>query len=250
MKKSIIFLMSVLVLGMASCDKVPTVPTQPTPASGPTPPTPTFTNSDGVLASIIMTFSQKNPNIPIPIEIQTDIALAVFPTSQGGSNYADAGSVSLNAIGLEKAENNSYLKSATMGLTPASLDFDNGSKWSVAQLGIDYNHDVAFPKYSGDLPSSITKANGMSVDLAGTISGSPDSIILVIVTPNNNLMKTVGGNSASVSFSANELSGLSAISDNTAYLEVVPYKVTTKQISGKTYHFIKEQAAVATININ
>lgn len=249
MKKQLTLLMSLLVLGLASCDKKTTVPS-PQPAAGPTAPTPTVGNSDGVLVSIIMSFSQKNPNIPIPIEIQTEIALAIFPTTSGGSTYKDVGNVSLNTIALDKNENKSYLKSATIGQTPASLNFDNGSKWSVPQLNIDYNHDVAFPKFSGELPTSVTRANGITINLAGKISGSPDSVMLFIIAANNTLQKTVAGNSSSVSFSANELNTLSAVSDNTAYLEVVPYKVTTKQFSGKQYHFIKEQAAVVTININ
>lgn len=251
MKKQIILLMSGLMLVMASCDKATTDPTpDPTPTpSSPTPPTPTVANSDGVLVSLMMNMTQNNPNLPIPIEVTTEIGLAVFPTTNGGSTYKDVGSVKVNSIALEKGENNSYLKSATMGLEPSSMEFNSGSKWSVSQLGIDYNHDVPFPKYSGELPSVVTRTNGLTIDLAGPISGAPDSVMLFIATQDHTLMKTVQGNSASVSFTASELSVLSAVSDKTAYLEVIPYRITSKQINGKLYHFLKEYASVTVIEI-
>ena len=64
-------------------------------------------------------------------------------------------------------------------------------------------------------------------------------------------MKSVVGKPApaTVTIKASELSGLPTVTDNTAYLEVVPFTYAYPSISGKGFVFIKETAVVSAVSI-
>ncbi|MBL7682430.1 MAG: hypothetical protein JNK00_03630 [Flavipsychrobacter sp.] len=266
MKKLALLASAAMIIIAGSCVKTDditptTTPTPTTPTTtGPTPPSPTPSGSDisGVLVSIKMDYSTQPAGSPIPVTLVSEIGTAAFYNTPGGSTFVDAGTVSVNNNNLEKASNNAYTKLATTGLTPSSLDFGSGSSaksaWNVSGSGsvtaFSYTHTATFPDYSGTVPSSVTKASGLSFSFnSSTLSGA-DSVIVVIAAGSTTITKTYAANAGTVNISASDLSALPTVSDNTGIIEVCPYRWIFNTINGKKYVFIKEQAVVKNININ
>lgn len=253
---SALFLAAGLALTLGSCQKDDSTAT---PANTtPTPPSPTITRVGstvmaGTLASIRMSYEYTVPqvNVTVPIEIESAVA-AFFGSS--GSSFVDAGAVAVNTNGLDKQSNNAYVKAGnfsatTTGQTGTSLGFDTGSSWTVAGSGsvpaFSYNHTADMPDYSGTLPTSITKSAGLTLPLL--ITGS-DSTYVLIAAGNKQLLKRVG-RASSVAFTAAELGTLPTVTNNTALIEVVPFKYSVVTLGGKPYAFVKEYAAVGNVNI-
>ena len=249
-----------LAIGFTSCDKVPTEPTTQTPTtttpSSPTPVQPNI-NGDysGVMVALKMGFNYSMPQLPIPVNIESEMGIASFYSSPGSGTMVDAGTVKINTIDLKKETNNSYLINATTGLTPSTLNLGSGVAWSVSGAGsvsaVSYTHTGIFPDFDGTLPTEVDRAKGLDISLGSNISGA-DSVYVVIIDKEGKIVqKAYGGNPAPAmaSFTASDLSGLSAVTDNAAYVEVVPFTYKTPTISGKQYVFIKEYAAVTAVNI-
>ena len=264
MKKLTLLASAAMIVLTTSCDKKTTTTTPttttPTTTTSPTPPSPTPTASDlyGGLVSIKMEYNSQPAGSPIPITLNTELASAFFNITPGGTTFADAGTVSVNTYNLDKATNNSYTKMATVGQTPSSLDFGDGtsakSAWTVggsgSVAGFSYSHNIAFPDYSGTLPSSITKSSGASFTFNSSSLSGADSVIVFIASGSTSFSKTYAANAGTVTISASDLASLTAVSDNTALLEVCPYKYNFVTLNSKKYVFIKEQAVVKNININ
>lgn len=252
-----------ITFSVTSCDKDPvtTVPTIDTPKTTPTgaAPTPvTPQTGDGIWGAMIalkMQFSYSNPQIPMPVTTESQLGVASFYDSDNGKGtLVDAGTVAVNGYDLEKQTNNSYMENATTGLTPSTLDLGSTVKWEVAGGNgipvINYSHSGGFPEYSGTLPTTITKANGLEIDLGSKVSGA-DSVYVVIVASSKQIIKAYGANPApaKATISSSDLSGLPNVDDNTAYLEVVPFTYDITTISSKRFAFIKETAVVTGVNI-
>jgi hypothetical protein len=189
-----------------------------------------------------------------PITLTTENAVASFFTSTGATTFVDAGTVSVNSINLEKQTNYTYYKTATTGMTPADMGFNStNSSWNISGAGsvpaFNYDHNVPFPKFTGTIPETVSRSSGLSISVGGNISNA-DSIILFMVKDSVSLIRTFSGNATSISLSASDLSAFPAVTDKSAILEVVPYRVTLKAQGTKTYAFIKEYAAVRMVNIN
>lgn len=251
-----------LVISFSSCkkDEVKNTPTTttPTPTSttGPTPqtPMPSGGNISGALISLKMKYTTQPTGSPMPIDVNSEMGIAVFYTAAGATTMADAGTVSVNKVDLEKQTNKSYLKTAFPGGTPADLDFDNTSKWVVGGSSdvsaFSYDHNRPFPEYTGELPSSITKADGLSLTLNSTTLSVTDSVYVVVAAGNKSFVKSYGANAGIVKISAADLQSLPVVSDNSAILEVCPFSYQEAVENGKSYFFIKELAVVKAININ
>jgi len=254
---SALFLAAGLALTLGSCkkDDSPATPTNTTP----TPPSPTITRVGstvmaGTLASIRMSYEYTVPQVNMTVPIEIESAVAAFVGSSAGA-LVDAGAVSVNTNALDKASNNAYVKAGnfsatTTGQSGTSLGFENGSSWNVAGSSsvpaFTYNHTSSMPDYSGTLPTSITKSAGLTVAL-NSVSNA-DSIYVLIAAGNKQLLKRVG-RAASVSFTAAELGTLPTVTNNTALIEVVPFRYIVVTQGGKPYAFVKEYAAVGNVNI-
>ena len=268
MKKLIKVMVPVLaiMLGVTSCDKLPTTttpttttPTNTTPTS-PTPVTPSPNgNYWGVLAAIQMEFAYSNPQIPVPVSIKSDIASASFFDGAGSSNLTGAGKVMVNNIELTN-NSNAYSVTATAGLTPATLNLTGSSiDWDVAGSGnvaaFSYSHTGAMPEYTGtsSLPTTIDRSQNLDITLGSKVSNA-DSVYVLIITPNSStpLMKAYSAKPApaKATFTASELGGLSAVADNGAYVEVVAFKYAIATKNSRQYVFVKEYAAVSAATIN
>ncbi len=251
-----------IMLGVASCDKATTTttptPTTPTPTTptAPTPVTPTVGGSYwGVMVALKMQFSYAVTGAPFPVSIDYDMGLANFYNGAGSSTLVDAGTVSINSNNLEKQTSGSYYLSATTGMTPSSLNLTSGVQWQVAGgngiPSINYTHTGSFPGYSGTLPSEINRSQDLVIDLGSDVSGA-DSVYVVIITSSKQIIKAYNGNPApaKATITASELGTLPAVSDNSAYLEIVPFTYKMPTISGKQFVAIKEAAVVASVKIN
>jgi len=207
---------------------------------------------DGVLVSLRIDMNTVTAGYPITLT--TENAVASFYTATGATTFADAGTVSVNSINLEKQTNNTYYKTATTGMTPADMGFNStNSSWSVGGAGsvpaFTYSHNVPFPTFSGTIPESVTRTSGLSISLGSTVSNA-DSIILFMVKDSVTLTRTFAGTATSISVSAADLAAFPAVTDKSAMLEIVPYRVVLKMQGTKKYAFIKEYAAVRMVNIN
>lgn len=258
-KLSLLFVPAMaMVLFTTSCDKkttttTPTTPTTPTNTS-PTPPSPSPSggNISGALISVMMDFKITQAGFEVPFN--SDLASAIFYSTPGGTTYADAGTVSVNTNNLEKQTNNTYYKMANSGTTPTDLGLDGGSNWSVggssSVAAFTYNHSGSFPKFTGTVPTSITKSSGLSFTFnTGSLTGA-DSVIVVVAAGSSTFTKTFAANVGTANITSSELAGFPTVTDNTGILEVCPYKVILNTIGGKQYAFVKEQAIVRYVNIN
>ncbi len=229
----------------------PTTPTTPTTTTTSTP-SPKVGSVDGVLVSLRVDMNTVTAGYPITLT--TENAVASFFTSTGATTFVDAGTVSVNSINLEKQTNYTYYKTATTGMTPSDMGFNStNSSWSVGGAGsvpaFNYDHNVPFPKFTGTIPETVTRSSGLSISVGGDISNA-DSIILFMVKDTVSLIRTFSGNATSISLSASDLTAFPAVTDKSAILEIVPYRVTMKAQGSKNYAFIKEYAAVRMVNIN
>jgi len=250
-----------IMIGVSSCDKLPTTTTPtptptPTTPTAPTPVTPSVSGTYwGVMVALKMKFNYNVPQLGTPVSLDSDMGIATFYDGAGSSNLVDAGAVSLNSNSLTKQTNNSYSLTATTGMTPSTLNLSSGVQWSVgggsSTPAINYTHTGSFPDYSGTVDTIIKKSEGLEVLLGSKISGA-DSVYVVIVTSSQTLIKRVGGNPApaKATFTAAELSGLPTVTDNSAYLEIVPFKFAENTTGGKKYVYIKETAVLAAVDIN
>ncbi len=257
------FLLPVAALGislMASCDIKDVVPEEPevpqtTTPTAPTPPSPTVSGTWGGLVALKMTltYSQMGYNV----DVNTEMGVGSFYTAMGSGTMVDAGVVKLNNIALDKNANHSYSKVASIGMTPDDMDIDNGVNWSVAGgSGIPsftYTHTGGFPSFSGTIPETITRANGMTLTLNGTTVSNADSVYVFFVSGSTSLLKSYAANAGPITISGSDLNGLAASSTTSpAYVEVIPWKYTLQEVgtTAKLVAFIKENAIVKSVTIN
>lgn len=241
---------------MSSCVKTPdpVVPTTTTTTqnTGPTPQVPTQSNVDGVLAAIKMNFKIEQSGFTI--DVVSEVGVASMYASTGSSTIVDAGTIKLNTNALDKNSNNSYSKTATTGQTPADLGLSSGANWDVSGAGsvsaFTHNHGTTFPKYTGTMPTSITKANGLTLTFSSSNVSNADSVYVFIASGNNSFIKGYAANAGSITVTSSELSNLATVSDNTAILEILPVKIDLVTKNSKKYAFVKEEANVRYININ
>ncbi len=250
---AILFFTAAVSYGISSCVKTPStsVTPTPTPTSPSSTPTPTVASVDGALVSLRLDVTTVTAGIPI--SITTESALASFYSTTGGTTMIDAGTVSVNSLSLEKQSSNSYYKTATIGMTPSTLSFSSGSSWSVSGAGsvpaFTYNNSADFPSFTGTVNDSIiTRSSGITVSLSGNVSNA-DSVILFIAAGSTSVHKTVAGSAGSITLTASDLSGLPVVSNKSAFLEVIPYRVLLNTFGTKHYAFIKEYAFVKSVNV-
>jgi len=242
---------------LASCNKVetptvtPPVDTTATTSTALTPFTPSAGDANGLLAAVQMKYKLEQAGIVFDVAYETAVA-----NFYNGSALVDAGTVSVNDIALEKQSNNSYLKMASTGMTVADLKYAAVVNWNVTG-GVNgvpnkgYSHGTNFPNYDGELPTTITKANGVNFTFNSNTVQNADSVYVFIGTSNNKTyIKGFSPTAGSIKITGSDLSGIPTVSDNTAFLEVVPVKFAVETIAGKRYTFIKEQAVVRNVNIN
>lgn len=201
-----------------------------------TTPSITFGDGYGVLAAVKSVSYTTVAGYTVPVEVNT--AVAAFPSTPNSTTFQDAGSVSINGNALTKSTNNTYVY---QNLTnPLSL---NEQSWSVSGSStvpeIIYNENRPMPDYIGfeSLPSTISKSGGVTVNLGAAVNNA-DSIYVIIADYNNGyILKRVGGNSASIVFTASDLS---ALASGQGMLQVCPWSYKEEDFNDRKFYFVNE----------
>jgi len=201
-----------------------------------TTPSIEISGSYGTLVAIRTVSYTTVGGFTIPVE--TNTAVAAFPTAPGSSTFVDAGTVTLNSKSLTRQSNNAYVYQDL--LNPLSF---SSITWNVSGAGsipaISYTDDKPVPDYTGynDLPGSVTRSAGLEIDLSGKVSGA-DSIYVIVADLNSKyIIRRLAGNAASCSFTAAELNTLAA---GTGMLQVVPWNYEREDFSDKDFYFVIE----------
>lgn len=252
-----------LLIGFASCtpDETPTPTPTPTTPTAPTPPQPTVAGVHGAMIALDLDFSYTMSGITVPLN--TQMGIAAFYNNPGDATLIDGGTVKINNNTLTKnATSNSYLVTAGIpGQDPETLGLSGNINWNVSgntSTGVqasNYNIDATvypFCNYTPVVPTSITRADGLSLSFtSGTTTGA-DSVYVVIISGSTSLMRAYSATAGNVMISSTDLNTLSASSTTSpAYIEIVPWRVMSYQtLMGKTYAWVNEKAIVRSITLN
>lgn len=239
-KTAFFILLCSLGLIVSSCEKEDLIPEEPTPVPVNTPSgstTPIPVNADGVMWAI------KSSSTVQGFTIEIGTAVGIF--MNGTTDLVNVGAVSVNTQSLTAASNNAYTFAPNQTM-PTGLDFSSSANWSVAggsgHAAFTYDaSSLAFPTGSAITSSAtVTKANGYTLTCSSV--SAADSTLFII----GNVSKTLVGSANSCTFSASELSGLSA---GTSVAMIVPYKLMQTTINGKNYYFGKELVNQLSVTI-
>lgn len=239
-KSSLFVLLCSLGLVVSSCKKEDLIPEEPAPAPVNTPSgstTPIPADADGVMWAIRSASTVQG----FTIEIGT--AVGVF--MNGTTDLVNVGSVSVNSQNLTAASNNAYSFAPSQTM-PTGLDFSSSTNWSVSggngHAAFTYDaSSLTFPTGSAITSSeTVTKANGYTLTCSN-VSGADSTLFMI-----GNVAKTMTGSSVSCTFTASELSSLSA---GNSVVMIVPYKLIQTTINGKNYYFGKERVNQLAVTI-
>lgn len=246
--RQLLVTLSAVALTLGACkkddDEEPATPSTPSTPSNNTQAstTPNFVGAQGSLWAV-NTYSTQSTPIG-PIDIQAGIGVGVFPNADN-TGYVSAGAITLNDQALTENANHTYVSIPSM-TNPTGIDFSSGSAhWTVAGSGsipaFEYTPAIAFPTVSAiTSATTVVRADGYTL-VAGSVAGA-DSVIFTV----GGVMKTLVGNSSSCSFSAAELSSLSA---GASIVQVAAYTWMHDIVSGKDIYFGKEAVRTQSVTI-
>ncbi len=200
-----------------------------------------YSDSWGLLAGVKTVTYQTVPIIGQQ-EIILGTAVAAFPTTQGGTTYQDAGTVQCNTKTLTKQSNNAYVFQPSQ-TDVTGIDFSSGADWNISGAASIPAITTSFNSFPST-PSITSNKENVSLSSGYTFSissvSNADSILFILASGSGYVQKRVGGNATSVTFSASDLSTLSASSYG--LLQVTPYRYTTNTsiIPGKKVYLVNQ----------
>lgn len=245
--RQLLFTLSAVALTLGACkkddDEEPAAPSTPAPTNnGQASTTPSFPGANGSLWAVNTYTSQTTPIGTFDIE--AGVGVAVFPNADNTS-YSSAGAITLNDQALTEQASHAYVSIPSM-TNPTGIDFSSGtSHWVVAGAGsnpaFDRTPAITFPTVSAITSAgTVVRANGYTLT-AGSVAGA-DSVIFTV----GGVIKTLVGNNASCTFSASELSSLSA---GASIVQVAAYTWSHEVISSKDIYFGKETVRTKSVTI-
>lgn len=226
--------------------------TTPPPATTPSPQSPNPAPSDAA-GSMVAVKTITYVSVPMVGVIRQDVGTGVAAFWNTPGTYLDAGAITLNTNALTKQTNNAYI--FTPGTSnPSGLDFSSGNtNWSVAGNSgnsipaINYDPAMGFPSMdtiAGGI-STVTKANGVTLNMSSTITNA-DSVIYAVHGPSGSAIVT-NANFSGYTFTGAQLSN---IGSGSGYVQIASYKLTYQTVSGKKYYFINESVYTKAVTIN
>ena len=237
--KTTLFAGAMAALVLSGCKKnsdSPATPAAATPSSS--APSVTVNDGYGAMAAVKSVSYVTYAGYTTPVEVNT--AVAVFMSAQGATTYVDAGTVTLNTKALTKSTANAYVyQTLTDPLSFGQFNWNVSGSSSVP--AISYNNPNPMADFSGynSLPSTVTKANGVTITLGSSVSDA-DSVYVVVADYNNHrVMKRLAGYIGQCTIAASELSGFTA---GQGMVQVCPWNYRTQTFSGKKFYFINESA--------
>ena len=258
MKKLFNISLITIVLLVGSCKKNTTTTnnsSQYNPLSsqfGGTPNIPS--GADGALYAINTTTSDPTGGSPIVM----GYAMAWFGSYVSTKN---AGSVTCNTDSLFTTiafTNFSYPWYLNLiGGSGASISFTNNAvQWVVGGNGstgvpaFNYTDNTAWPIVTGfALTSTVNAASSLTVNYS--VQGAADDVFISITGSKGTKSSTASSTSAtSVTFTAAQLSQVvtAGIGDQLS-VQIMPVKISSSSISGKTYYFVKQNAFTQSASV-
>lgn len=213
-------------------------------ATAPQPFTPNFS---GEYAALIAIKTITTTSTPIgSVDFEAGTAVAAFSTNSG-SSYVSAGTVSVNTNNLIAQTNNAYVYQITQA-NPSGISFSSNVDW--VGTGSTWN---AFNTSSSQGFSTVnsftagTVSTGSSYTLTSGSVANADSILYGVYGPNGSKTVIVGGSSTSHTFSASEMSAVGA---GTGYVQVVGLNYQKNIIGVQDYWLINETVRTKQVTIN
>lgn len=244
--KNVFFFFAISLL-FAACIKDPLAPPTTTTNNNSTPTTPSSCpGADGALWAVkSITTQQTSPGFPA-INITLGTGIGFFSSNGLSANpisRVSVGDITINGTKMDYM-GETYLATAST-TNPTGIDWSNGVTWEVAgDNGFgSFTHTPTnnFPTVSKiTSPNTVDKASGYTLT-CNTISGA-DSVLFLV----GNVVKTMGPNVTSCTFSSGELSSLD---NGTQIAQIVPYTMTSAVKGGKTICFGKEMVQQLSVTV-
>jgi len=238
----ILMLFAFFALTITSCEDEEIIPEmeQEEQQSNNSTPTPQFGNADGSLWAIN---TYTTTSTPIG-EFDVELGLGVASFFDGSEEPVDAGTVTLNDEALNQTSSNSYFYQAGAE-NPEGISFTSGVSWSVSGSGIvpafDRNVTFAFPECQAiNSSSTVSLSEGYTLSVNGV--SNADSVLFIV----GDVIKTLPGNTTSVTFSAEDLSPLES---GTSVAQVAAYAYISETIGSKEIYFGKEAVRSLTVQL-
>jgi len=202
----------------------------------------TFSYDDafGVLVAVKSVSYTSVGGFDVPVEVNSGSAF--FPTDAGAQTFTDAGTVSLEGKNLKRQSNNIYMYDDYLNpLTLSNITWNVSGNGSIPAFSKTVSRPL--PTFSGysSLPVTVSKASGVSISLGSAVYAA-DSIIVMITSSNEAVLKSVAGGAGSVTFSSTDLSKLAT--SNVGSISISPYNLSDETIGGKKYYFVNESSYV------
>lgn len=250
MKKQFILLLIPTIALFSSCSKDDdSNNSTPTPSASTPSTVPVIADAHGVLVAVKSNTWTTTPGGLFPFLIGT--AVAVFSDIPGSSAFVNAGNLQCESNILTRQSNNSYVftPSAT---APMGISFSNNPTWDVEGAGsipaLNRTTTMGFPSGIDSVSNGATidKSNDYTLTSAGNITNS-DSVLFIIAGSAATLSRTLPGNTASCTFSANEMGTIGA---GNGIVQIVPYNIESTTTGGKKFYFVNEVVVSRSVTIN
>jgi hypothetical protein len=259
MKKSLNLSVIALVLFIASCKKNTTTTNntnQYNPLSSQVGGTPNIpAGAAGALYAInTITFDQTSGTTIIDSE---GLAMAWFGSY---TNTNNAGAVTCNAdslftlIPFANVNYPWYVNFISGNGAPVVFN-TNAVQWRVSgnsSTGVpafNYTDNTVWPVVTGfNVSSTVNIATSLTVNYA--IQGATDDVFITITGSKGSKTSTASVSATSVTFSPSQLAqvAIAGIGDQLS-VEIMPVKLSSSTISGKTYYFVKQNAFTQAVNV-
>lgn len=235
-----------LALAFTACTKDdPEPPATPDGGGGSSTPStaPNFVDADGLLSAIRVQSTQSTPLGPV--DLLLGIATGAF-SNDAFATFQNVGAVSCNGEALTRQSNNNYTyQPGATNPTGIDLTASNEVTWNVGGgngfAAFDRTIPGPFP-VAGSISSATTvvRANGYTITTGSVLNA--DSVVFTL----GSLVRTIPGNASSCTFTASELSGLSA---GSSLIQVAPYNSTNEEFGGKRIYFVKQYSRTLSVTV-
>jgi len=181
----------------------------------------------------------------ISLEINIGLAVAVF-FDAAGTEYVDAGDVSLNTLALDKNESNYYTYTSTSG-----EEFTDPVSWKAAGgSGFDaFDKQVAlgFPAMSEISSGNIKAGADYELTFKSAITNA-DSIIIVLSDGNSSYQQIVPNNNTNAyTIMGTDLSDFAASENGLISISAYQYKL--EDVNGKKIAFVNQGNVTKTVSV-
>lgn len=170
------------------------------------------------------------------------------------SVFIDGGDVTVNTISLNRDAMNFYMRRVSSDSTPQNLGLDLAIDWHVTGANtvpaFSYADVPVYPEYTGAFPAVINKSLGLDLVFDSTTVINADSVRVYINDPfGNTVSQTFASRAGAVTVSPATLAPLTAVSDHSAYIAIMPYAGIIKVFRNKGYFFARERRMYQSVSI-